>query len=137
MRQGGDRAVVVSVELQCKTCAGAGKRYYSNTSVWRGGMGGASITEGICDACWGTGRTDVTGPDQREILARESALERETSERWLAHRIGASFGSVRPHLATIASRLKHKRTDDFWLQRCTETVRRVLEELSKEPEQKP
>jgi len=119
---------------RCERCKGTARLLYGNTSTWRHSMGGASITEGICEACWGTGRSDITGPDLRAIDAHEAQLEREVSERWLAWRLGASFSSVRPHLATIAARIKHKRADDFWLQRCTETVRSVLEHLSKEPE---
>jgi hypothetical protein len=117
----------------CPKCGGQGSRMYGNTSVWRHSIGGASLTEGVCDTCWGTGRSDIIGPDLRAIEAHDAQLEREVSERWLARRLGATFRDMRPHLATIAARIKHKRVDDFWLQRCTETVKRVLEELSKEP----
>ena len=54
----------------CPECSATGMRTYGSTSGWRGGGGGQAITRGVCDRCWGTGRTDVTGPDLRAI-ARE------------------------------------------------------------------
>ena len=39
----------------CPACSGAGSRAYANTTAWRGGIGGQTITGGICDRCWGSG----------------------------------------------------------------------------------
>lgn len=58
--------------VACAVCHGTGERIYGSTSTWRGGIGGCAMTMGVCDRCWGTGRTDVTGPDLRQ-LAREAA----------------------------------------------------------------
>ena len=39
----------------CPKCSGAGSKAYANTTTWRGGIGGQTITGGICDHCWGSG----------------------------------------------------------------------------------
>lgn len=69
----------------CTACGGQGSRAYGSTSSWRGGIGGQSITSDVCDRCWGTGRSDRTGPDLRAIerelrtlRAKVRAMERGT-----------------------------------------------------------
>lgn len=54
--------------IACPECWGIGHRTYASTSGWRGGIGGMSLTDDICDKCWGTGRTDKTGPNLRKLL---------------------------------------------------------------------
>ena len=41
---------------ECKGCGGAGVTTYGSTATWRGGVGGQTITAGICDKCWGSGQ---------------------------------------------------------------------------------
>ena len=53
--------------VACGMCNGLGHRAYGNTTTWRGGIGGQAITQGTCDKCWGTGRTDVTGVNLRDL----------------------------------------------------------------------
>ena len=43
------------IEKLCERCEGSGSRCYATTAVWRGGVGGASLTVAVCDACWGSG----------------------------------------------------------------------------------
>jgi len=62
----------------CPACGGRGRRAYASTAVWRGGVGGQAITDGVCDCCWGSGRTDRSGANLREIdsmACRLRALE--------------------------------------------------------------
>ncbi len=56
--------------VACPRCGGLGQRTYPSTSLWSGGVGGMQMTNGPCDKCWGTGRTDKTGVDLRK-LARQ------------------------------------------------------------------
>ena len=53
--------------IGCKKCGGQGERTYPSTALWRGGIGGAAMSVGTCDRCWGTGRTDKIGPDLRRM----------------------------------------------------------------------
>jgi hypothetical protein len=53
--------------VACKGCSGFGNRTYGDTSTWRGGAGGQAMTVGVCDKCWGTGRTDRTGVNLRKL----------------------------------------------------------------------
>lgn len=62
--------------IGCAQCYGTGERVYPNTTGWRGGAGGQAITDGVCDSCWGTGRTDRKGADLRRISSMISDLER-------------------------------------------------------------
>ena len=65
-----ERLLAVACRLKgvaCLECSGLGRRMYSSTATWRGGIGGQAMTDGVCDSCWGTGRTDKTGPDLRQM----------------------------------------------------------------------
>jgi hypothetical protein len=53
--------------VACRSCGGLGKKCYGSTSTWGGGAGGMMMTEGTCDVCWGTGRTDKIGPNLRKM----------------------------------------------------------------------
>lgn len=53
--------------LNCKKCGGKGSYMYGSTSTWRGGMGGAAMTSGVCDSCWGTGRSDKQGVNLKNL----------------------------------------------------------------------
>lgn len=43
------------VEYICERCRGLGTRVYPSTATWCGGIGGAAMTNDICDFCWGSG----------------------------------------------------------------------------------
>ena len=118
--------------VACEKCGGVGERTYASTSTWRGGMGGASITPGVCDECWGSGRTDRKGPDQRKIEAHIRELQKETSRRWFEERIGANLAVVRKHFPVVAQKLRRARWKEFWETRTAEVVAGALEELAGE-----
>lgn len=46
------------IETPCKGCGGSGTQAYGSTSTWHGGVGGQTITSGVCDKCWGSGDAD-------------------------------------------------------------------------------
>ena len=60
----------------CTTCGGTGKKVYASTSTWRGGIGGAAMTEDVCDKCWGSGDELAPGTDLRASEARMRARTR-------------------------------------------------------------
>lgn len=47
-------------EELCKECGGTGSKVYSNSAMWAGGIGGQTVTVGVCDTCWGSG--DMANP---------------------------------------------------------------------------
>ncbi len=59
----------------CPRCDGVGRKTYGSTATWRGGIGGQAITEGVCDKCWGTGRTDGTGVDLHRLVSLQREVE--------------------------------------------------------------
>lgn len=65
---------------KCKACGGVGRRAYPSSATWRRGVGGMTMTDGVCDKCWGSGTTAWTGVDQRKMEAAFAAL-REAGER--------------------------------------------------------
>lgn len=67
--------------VACPYCRGFGKRTYSNTSAWRHGIGGQMMTVGICDLCWGTGRTDETGVNLKKLESVEKSSSRKESKK--------------------------------------------------------
>lgn len=60
----------------CQRCHGFGVVSYGTTGTWRSGIGGATPTQDVCDACWGSGRRDRPWPSHRE-----AAAERRTGDR--------------------------------------------------------
>ena len=78
---------ILDIEEPCGTCGGiAGRRIYGSTSTWRGGIGGAAMTEDVCDKCWGTGDLANKGRDLREMCKRA----RDMGKRSLQARIDAA-----------------------------------------------
>lgn len=60
----------------CSSCSGSGVLLYGSTSTWQGGIGGAMMTEGLCDKCWGSGNQEKPWVDLRRIMARLRELQR-------------------------------------------------------------
>jgi hypothetical protein len=66
------RAVAYAMAgVGCNRCCGIGRRTYGDTSTWAGGIGGQSLTDGVCDECWGTGRRDRIGVNLRKLKAKQ------------------------------------------------------------------
>ena len=45
-------------DVPCLDCSGSGVKVYGSTATWHGGVGGQTVTSGICDKCWGSGNAD-------------------------------------------------------------------------------
>lgn len=56
------------VNTPCKKCNGLGTIVYGSTSTWRGGIGGAAMTNGVCNKCWGSGDEHLHWLDLRTSL---------------------------------------------------------------------
>lgn len=63
------------VDTVCTKCHGFGVRTYGDTTTWRGGIGGQSITRDVCDHCWGTGDEHKKGTDLRKLTNAFRGLE--------------------------------------------------------------
>jgi len=58
-------------------CTGSGVRAYGDTSTWRGGIGGQSLTCDVCDSCWGSGSKSKPWPSRRtQEQPRQGSEER-------------------------------------------------------------
>lgn len=66
---------IAPYEEPCSKCQGLGVRGYSNTTTWRGGIGGQAITNDVCDKCWGSGKENHPWPSHRKFYAMEKQLE--------------------------------------------------------------
>ena len=64
----------------CRGCGGSGNKTYGNTSTWKHRVGGQSITQDVCDECWGSG--DATKPyrNLKELFHRIAQLETALDE---------------------------------------------------------
>lgn len=91
------------VDDPCLKCDGSGVRGYSNGSTWRGGAGAASITEDVCDTCWGTGDRFRTGVDLRRLRDEESARIAKAATTAVSDSVGAYSGHQRApgHLGEV------------------------------------
>ena len=79
--------------ISCKRCGGSGSSAYASSSGSSGGAGGMTMTAGVCDLCWGTGRSDRKGVNLKWM--RES--ERKLSDwRKAGQDICDAFDSSKP-----------------------------------------
>jgi hypothetical protein len=53
----------------CKGCGGSGKKIYASTALWRGGVGGQTMTSAQCDQCWGSGSRSTPWLNLRKLEA--------------------------------------------------------------------
>lgn len=71
------RARGVSPHDVCPKCDGSGSYCYPNTATWDdrpGLISGQGFTWGVCDACWGSGKTSRPGTDLRKIAEQRRRL---------------------------------------------------------------
>jgi len=68
---------LLMIENPCDTCGGLGRRAYGSTCTWHGGIGGQTITEDVCDRCWGSGAKDRTGANLKHIEAKMAGYRKE------------------------------------------------------------
>ncbi len=59
----------------CDRCSGSGVRTYGSTATWRGGIGGAAMTIGVCDLCWGSGSVKKPWPSHRRLTAADKLAD--------------------------------------------------------------
>ncbi len=90
----------------CEACHGSGGRVYASTSTWRGGIGGSSLTHGVCDVCWGS--VDASAP-----WTNLRAMELTTHERieirassLFSESIGVRFDACRVAAGEVADELE-------------------------------
>ncbi len=61
------------IDKPCLECTGTGYIVYGSTSTYWGGIGGAAMTKGVCNKCWGSGDADNPWPSHKEfgLMKRE------------------------------------------------------------------
>jgi hypothetical protein len=126
------------VEDECTLCGGTGVRLYGNTSTWRGGIGGAAMTRGQCDGCWGSGDKSRPWANMRVVEAQRRAWEAAQCAEWLARRTGVGLGIFRDcgrHVVELLRKeaARRKVPDDvepFWYRRAVEVIAEALAELT-------
>lgn len=63
----------LSYSTPCGDCGGSGIQTYGSTATWHGGIGGAAMTDDVCDKCWGSGDANKSWPSHREFYAMKRA----------------------------------------------------------------
>jgi hypothetical protein len=69
-----------SIEDCCQHCGGTGKYVYGTTATWRGGIGGAAMSTGVCDKCWGSGCKANPGADLRSLYRDLDDLRKKVKQ---------------------------------------------------------
>lgn len=121
------------VDAICPRCQGDGQRAYSSTSTWRGGMGGASISYDVCDACWGTGDAQNPGCDLRLLRDQADAEATRRAAKLLEDAMGAGLGTLAPaqrFLADVLLAAARKRSAPQWCYNLAHLLARKLRELA-------
>jgi hypothetical protein len=98
----------------CEYCDGWGVRVYPTTATWRGGIGGATPANDVCNRCWGSGDADRAWPphkgeraprDDGGLLSLRVSLLRFADEvETLAYH--PRIGIVRKIAPTLAERMR-------------------------------
>lgn len=129
----------IDVRDACPTCDGRGSRWYSSTSLWRGGVGGAAFTRGVCDDCWGSGDVGRHWTDLRRLEAEQDVRVAELAASLLQDRLLVRFDHMRPALSALCDvldresrRRKPPNGTDFFANRTWETVTTGLAGLLRE-----
>lgn len=122
----------------CNECGGSGWKTYGSTATWRGGVGGASMTPDVCDACWGSGDRSTPWTNLRVLRSEQHfELKRHTLEDW-AKRSGIGTSTLRATIPIMVDALnallrKRKNALDFFQQRAVEVLVNALNSLLQAP----
>jgi hypothetical protein len=103
--------------------------------MWMGGMGGASMTPGVCDKCWGSGDREHPWANLKAMRNSEEARIRKGVEEWLSNRLGVNLNQQREMLKRIADVVEKessRRKVEFWWARACEGFANTLRDLIKE-----
>lgn len=90
---------------ECDKCHGRGSRVYPSTAVFWGGIGGASMTRGLCDVCWGSGDKHRTWTDLKKWRAEQQFQIAKQAVTLLASSAGADYQSCSPAAEEICREL--------------------------------
>lgn len=60
---------------ECPECGGSGWIVYGSTATYMGGIGGAAMTPGACNVCWGSGRRDTIWPSHKAMRLSARATD--------------------------------------------------------------
>lgn len=93
------------VETPCGKCGGAGGRLYGSGATWRGGMGTASITWDVCDACWGSGDANKPWVDLRKLRDEVNQRVTERAANLFVDRLGLRMEVMRKTSLLLADEL--------------------------------
>jgi hypothetical protein len=96
------------IETECHVCHGTGSKLYGSTSTWRGGVGGCSMTWGVCDHCWGSGDEHEKWANLRSLESKRADWENEQCLSYFARKTGASLSTVRRYLTAVADILERE-----------------------------
>jgi hypothetical protein len=94
------------VNTPCVSCKGLGVIWYNNTATWHGGMGGASMTQDVCNKCWGSGDAENHWTDLRKLRNEENHRVAVQAAELFAYRCGVAFRSVRPGLRELIGEIE-------------------------------
>jgi hypothetical protein len=65
------------IEEACPHCTGTGYIVYGSTSTYWGGIGGAAMTKGVCNKCWGSGEKNYAWPSHKEFFIMKRATAKK------------------------------------------------------------
>lgn len=129
------------IEEACPICGGSGRRVYSQTCTWRGGMGGNVMTSDVCDFCWGSGDKYRHGANIRELERTERQRITAEAALLLARRAGVGFSdskAIYEELAKEMGRLARGRKErPRWFAVVCETLARTFREMAEAAEKPP
>ena len=106
------------VRTPCTECHGSGRLLYGSTATWRGGIGGCSMTQDVCNVCWGTGCSERKGVDLRALADGEASRVSQRAMEIVSDRLGLKAECIRETVLAIAGEIEalgksRRRTAEF------------------------
>lgn len=121
------------VETPCSRCRGLGCVWYASTATWRGGLGGASMTQGVCDHCWGSGDEHRHWTDLRKLRAEEDHRVAKRAAELLENRLGVGLRILEPALRELCAELdkfeRQRRPRPYGFDTVSNCLAKVIREM--------
>ena len=106
---------------------------YGSTATWHGGIGGAAMTWGICDYCWGSGDVNRPWADQRKLKADEDTRVHLQAARLFTDAVQAPWVAIHPAILYVREQLlkllKQRKERPEYVEHVVLGLTRVLKEM--------
>jgi hypothetical protein len=122
------------VRIACHKCGGSGVVLYGSTATWSGGIGGAAMTNDVCDHCWGSGDEHRHWTDLRQLEENQRAAITKEAGLYLCRWLGLNKGETDESLQELAVELEKmsrgRKQRSRWYYHTCDRLSQILKRLA-------